>query len=55
MSAYDEWLDDVYGTFSIEGTVVQASRILKECDPIAYEIGKYNFEETANETEWDNA
>jgi hypothetical protein len=53
MSAFDEFLDDVYGAYEIMGMTIPASRILKECDPIAYTIAQHDFEESAEQTEWD--
>ena len=53
MSAFDEHLDQCYPPYVIGGITIPASRILKECDPIAYECFKYEFEEGENECEYD--
>jgi hypothetical protein len=55
MSAFDDFIDEVYGEVEIMGIRIPASKVLKECDPIAYTIAQHDYEETANETEWDNA
>lgn len=48
--AFDEFLDDVFGTVSIAGADFRASEILKELDPIAYEQAMLDWEDTyANE------
>lgn len=36
---FDEMLDETYGTFKIGYLEFDASRILKELDPIAYRVG----------------
>lgn len=36
---YDEWLNDLSGDVEVAGCVFDASRILKELDPIAYQCG----------------
>jgi hypothetical protein len=44
MNTFDEYLNEVYGTFEVCGITVQASDILKECDPVAYRCYKVDFE-----------
>jgi hypothetical protein len=53
MSAFDDFIDDVYGEVEIMGIRIPASKVLKECDPIAYTIGQHDYEESAEQTEWD--
>jgi hypothetical protein len=53
MSACDDYIDEVFGSFEVMGILIPASRILKECDPIAYTIGQHDYEESAEQTEWD--
>ncbi len=36
---YCEFLDDVYPAVSVAGSSFYASTVLKECDPIAFDIG----------------
>lgn len=40
---YDEYLDEVYGTFEIVGIKLYASEILKRTDPIAYSVCYNDF------------
>ena len=49
--AYDEMLNDVYGTVMIAGYEYDTSRALKECDPIAYSVGLSDFESTLEDSE----
>jgi uncharacterized protein YjaG (DUF416 family) len=36
---YDDMLDNVWGEMTILGATLSASRILKELDPILYDVG----------------
>jgi len=40
---FDEYLDIKYEPYYINGMCILASRILKECDPIAYSIAEYEY------------
>lgn len=40
---YDMWLDGIYDEVNV-GVTIPASRVLKECDPIAYNCGKADWE-----------
>lgn len=42
--AYNEMLDDVYGTVNIAGYEYDTSKALKEIDPIAYRVGMNDYE-----------
>jgi len=42
--AYNEMLDEVYGTVKIAGYEYDTSRALKEIDPIAYHVGLNDYE-----------
>ena len=42
--AYDEMLDEIYGTVEICGMTFDSSRVLKEMDPIAYRVGMSDME-----------
>ena len=41
---YDEFLDEIEGSITVAGMELQASDILKSCDPVAYRCGKGDFE-----------
>ena len=41
--SFDDYLDEIYQPYSIMGMEIPASRILKECDPIAYSIAEYEY------------
>lgn len=43
-SEFDEFLDEIEGSITVEGMEFQASDILKSCDPIAYNCGKGDYE-----------
>jgi hypothetical protein len=49
--SFNEMLDDVYGDFYIAGMGFSASTILATCDPIAYEQGLLDYEDSINEME----
>ena len=49
--AYDEMLNDVYGTVKIAGYEYDTSRALKEVDPIAYSVGMNDYESSLEENE----
>lgn len=42
-AAYDEMLDEVCGPKTIGEARFDASTILKNCDPIAYRVGFYDW------------
>jgi hypothetical protein len=42
--AYNEMLDEVYGTVNIAGYEYDTSKALKEIDPIAYRVGMNDYE-----------
>ena len=41
---YDELLDEIYGDVEVCGNTYNASYALKELDPIAYRVGKSDYE-----------
>ena len=47
--AYNEMLDEVYGTVNIAGYEYDTSRALKEIDPIAYSVGMSDYESQLEE------
>ena len=47
--AYNEMLDEVYGTVNIAGYEYDTSRALKEIDPIAYRVGMNDYESQLEE------
>lgn len=47
--AYEEMLDDVYGEVSICGMNYSAGRALKELDPIAFNVGMSDNEDSIRE------
>jgi hypothetical protein len=49
--AYNEMLNDVYGTVNIAGYEYDTSRALKEIDPIAYSVGMNDYESQLEEEE----
>jgi hypothetical protein len=51
MSQFDDYLDECYPPYNIMGMEIPASRILKECDPIAYQIAESEFEDMQEEGE----
>jgi hypothetical protein len=44
MNNFDNYLDDVFGSFEIHGITFSASTILKECDPVAYSCYLNDYE-----------
>lgn len=40
---YDDELDEAYQDYEVMGLSFSASRVLKECDPIAYKCGLNDF------------
>ena len=40
---FDEMLDDCYEAVKIGNSIFYPSQILKNCDPIAYNIGVYEY------------
>lgn len=48
---YDEWLDSLYEPYEIGYIKFSASRILSELDPIAYNCGKSDYEDTLDVTD----
>jgi hypothetical protein len=49
--SYDELLDQLYPEVKIGHSTFLASTILKELDPIAYEVGKDDMESFTEEQE----
>jgi hypothetical protein len=49
---YDDFLDDCYGPFSIGYITFDASRILQGLDPIAYNCGKSDYEDSLDEEDY---
>ncbi len=47
--AYDEMLNDVYGTVIIAGYEYDTAQALKEVDPIAYSVGMNDYESSLEE------
>jgi hypothetical protein len=43
MSQFDNFIDEIYPAYTIMGMEIPASRILKECDPIAYQIAEQEY------------
>jgi len=48
---YREMLDEVYGTVKIGNAEFWASEVLRECDPIRYQEGLFDYEATLEEDE----
>jgi hypothetical protein len=48
---FDEMLDECYPTYSIGSMTFYPSQILFECDPIAYQIGVVEYEDSIEEEE----
>jgi hypothetical protein len=44
MNNFDNYLDEVFGSFEIHGMVFPASKVLKECDPVAYQCYLNDYE-----------
>jgi hypothetical protein len=51
MEAYDEMLNDVYGTVIIAGYEYDTAQALKEVDPIAYSVGMNDYEASLEEND----
>ena len=51
VDAYDDFLDEVYGTIEIAGMTYDTSRVLSECDPIAYRCGFSDYLDMVDEDE----
>ena len=49
--AYNDMLNDVYGTVIIAGYEYDTSRALKEVDPIAYSVGMNDYESSLEESD----
>lgn len=43
IEAYDESLDEINGSFEIGYLTFDASRVLRELDPIAYRVGFFDW------------
>lgn len=43
IAAYDEFLNEVDGPFKIGHLTFDASRVLRELDPIAYRVGFFDW------------
>ena len=41
--AYQEMLDDVYGTVEVAGMTYDTSVLLKNADPVAYRVGMADY------------
>ena len=41
--AYEEMLDDVYGTVEVAGMTYDTSVLLKNADPVAYRVGMADY------------
>jgi len=48
---FDEMLDDLYPEVEISGMRFSASKVLRNCDPIAYRIELSDFEDMNQEYE----
>ena len=48
---YEEMLDECYGVFKIGEMTFYPSKILKNCDPIAYRVGLSDFEDYLEQEE----
>jgi len=46
---YKNMLDETYGTVKIAGFDYETSYALKECDPIAYQVGLSDYEASIEE------
>lgn len=46
---FDEFLDEVFGSFVLGELEFYASDILKSCDPIAYRVGLSDYESMMEE------
>jgi len=51
VNAYDDMLDEAYGTVEIAGMTYDTSRVLSECDPIAYRCGFNDYLDMIDENE----
>lgn len=51
-SQYEEMLDDVYEALSVGTSWFAPSRVLRECDPIAYRIGRSEYLDSLFEDGW---
>ena len=51
--AYDEWLDDIYEPVNIAGYTYLASVALRLVDPIAYRVGRADWEAFMEEEDED--
>lgn len=43
IAAYEDYLDEVAGPFEIGHLTFDASRVLRELDPIAYRVGFFDW------------
>lgn len=50
---YDAMLDECYEDVVIGGITFTPSQILKECDPIAYQCGLNDFEDSMENDEYE--
>lgn len=48
---FDEFLDETYPVYQIGGVTLYPSQILKDCDPIAYNIALSEYEDFLQEEE----
>jgi hypothetical protein len=49
MNNFDNYLDEVYGSFEVCGITIPASIILRECDPTAYRCYLNDYESMEEE------
>ena len=49
--AYNDMLNDVYGTVIIAGYEYDTAQALKEVDPIAYSVGMNDYESSLEESD----
>ena len=40
---YNDFLDQAYGEVNVAGNIYNTSNVLKELDPIAYDVGMSDF------------
>lgn len=48
-SQFQDLLDELYPVYEIAGVTIYPSRILKECDPVAYRIALSEYEDEVAE------
>jgi hypothetical protein len=50
---FNQLIDEIYAAYEIMGMTIPASKILYECDPIAYECALHDWETVDQECEYD--